>query len=153
MPRTTDDPALAHILDLLAPWAQVSARRLFGGWGLYRGALMFALIADDVLYFKCGANLRLAAGERELTLFSYTRTTKPAKASEKAEAKKEAPGKTPPKAAGRVVSLGYAQVPADVLEESEWLSFWAEAAYNDALLARRGQSRNAQPSKPKKRKR
>lgn len=43
---------LDFILDQLSKWGNVSARRMFGGAGLYRDGKMFALIADDVVYLK-----------------------------------------------------------------------------------------------------
>lgn len=41
-----------HLTDLLDPLGGVTMRRMFGGLGLWRHGLMFALVADDVLYFK-----------------------------------------------------------------------------------------------------
>lgn len=37
---------------MLAPLGDVRARRMFGGHGIYLDGLMFALIADEVLYFR-----------------------------------------------------------------------------------------------------
>ena len=47
-----------YALDLLAPLGGVSARAMFGGFGLYRGGVIFALIADDTLYLKAGGALQ-----------------------------------------------------------------------------------------------
>ena len=47
-----------HVLELMAPWAAVRARRMFGGYGLYRDTTMFALVADDTLYLKADAASR-----------------------------------------------------------------------------------------------
>ena len=58
---------LAHVLELMQPWAPVSARAMFGGHGLYRDARMFALIVDDTLYLKADDTTRAnfaAAGSR-----------------------------------------------------------------------------------------
>ena len=41
-----------YVLDLLKVLGPVSAKRMFGGAGLYYDGSFFALIADDVLYFK-----------------------------------------------------------------------------------------------------
>ena len=41
-----------HVLDLLTPLGPVTAPRMFGGFGIYLDGVMFALIADDVLYLK-----------------------------------------------------------------------------------------------------
>ena len=43
---------LAYVLDQLSGWGGVSARKMFGGAGLYRDGKMFGLIADDVTYLK-----------------------------------------------------------------------------------------------------
>ncbi|WP_119679044.1 TfoX/Sxy family protein [Indioceanicola profundi] len=41
-----------YLLELLAPLGEVKARAMFGGYGLSLDGLTFALVADDVLYFK-----------------------------------------------------------------------------------------------------
>lgn len=132
-----DDAFVGHVAELLAPWAAISPRRMFGGWGLYRGALMFALVAEDVLYLKCGDALRMLAGGQELPLFTYEKQEPPKKKGDKPKMKK--------------VSLSYAAVPADVLEDGDALCKWADAAFADALASRKGASKNAQPGKPRKR--
>ena len=48
-------PFIAHMLDLLSPLGAVRARAMFGGWGIYCDDQMFALIADDELFFKADA--------------------------------------------------------------------------------------------------
>ena len=35
--------------------ARITARRMFGGWGVYADALFFALISDDRLWLKADA--------------------------------------------------------------------------------------------------
>ena len=44
-----------YVVGLMADWAPVTARKMFGGYGLYREGLMFALIADDQLFFQADA--------------------------------------------------------------------------------------------------
>lgn len=51
MPRPPS-PFVEHLLDLLSGFGEVSARRMFGGYGIYRDGLMFGLVADDELYLK-----------------------------------------------------------------------------------------------------
>ena len=43
---------LAYVLDQLSGWGGVTARKMFGGAGLYRDGTIFGLIADDVAYLK-----------------------------------------------------------------------------------------------------
>lgn len=45
-----------YVMELMAGWATVSARKMFGGYGLYREGLMFALIVEDELFLKADAN-------------------------------------------------------------------------------------------------
>jgi DNA transformation protein len=46
------DEFIDYVIDQLAAWGEVSARKMFGGAGLYRDETMFGLIADDVAYLK-----------------------------------------------------------------------------------------------------
>lgn len=50
--KALEDGFTSHVLDLLAEWDDVSARRMFSGQGLFFHGLMFAIIFDDVLYLK-----------------------------------------------------------------------------------------------------
>lgn len=40
------------ICESLAPLGDLTVRRMFGGYGVYCDGLFFAIVADDVLYFK-----------------------------------------------------------------------------------------------------
>ena len=41
-----------HVLEMMSCCGPVCARSMFGGYGLYRDNLMFALISEDTLYIK-----------------------------------------------------------------------------------------------------
>jgi DNA transformation protein len=41
-----------YALELVAGLGKVESKRMFGGAGLYRNGVMFALLDDDVLYFR-----------------------------------------------------------------------------------------------------
>lgn len=89
----------------------VSARRMFGGFGLYHQGLVFALIVDDQLYFKIDDESLpdfLAAGCQP---FTY-------------------------EARGSRVSLRYYEAPAEVFDEPEVMGDWARRAFAVALRAR-----------------
>ncbi len=49
---------LEYILERLAAAGPVTARRMFGGVGLYFGSTFFALIDNDTLYFKVNEKTR-----------------------------------------------------------------------------------------------
>jgi len=46
------DEFINYVIDQLAGWGEVTARRMFGGAGLYCDGKMFGLVADDVAYLK-----------------------------------------------------------------------------------------------------
>jgi len=114
---------LAYVVDQLREFGVVSARRMFGGAGLYREGLFFGLVADDTLYLKVDDANR---------------------------ADYEAAGMGPfrPVQEGKSYAMGFYEVPADVLEEPEALARWAGKAYEVAL-----RKRAAAPERKKERKR
>jgi DNA transformation protein len=102
---------LGYILDQLAGFGDVVSRRMFGGAGLYRDGMMFALIAGDVLYLKVDDSNR---------------------------ADYEATGRGPFQPyRDRKTVLPYYEVPVDVVENRDELAAWAEKAYAVALRTRR----------------
>lgn len=52
MPPATPSDFVRMVCESLVPLGDVSARRMFGGYGLYCDGLFFALVADETLYFK-----------------------------------------------------------------------------------------------------
>ena len=61
------------VLESLQPLRGVSARRMFGGWGIYKDGVMFALIAYDTLYFKVDDGNRQAYEDGGPALFHLQR--------------------------------------------------------------------------------
>lgn len=45
-----------YVVELISGWANISVRKMFGGYSLYREGLMFALISNDELFFKVDAD-------------------------------------------------------------------------------------------------
>jgi DNA transformation protein and related proteins len=93
----------------------VRARSMFGGVGVYAGDLFFALMDDDVLYFKVDSSNRGRFEERGMGPFR------------------------PSGDSGEVMQ--YYEVPADVLEDVDELASWVEASVAVARKAKRGRSR------------
>ena len=108
-----------YILDQLAALPALNARRMFGGVGLYSGESFFALIDDDVLFFKVDDANRDDYVSRNMKAFMPI------------------PGKA---------SFGYFQVPAEVIEEAEELARWARRSVEVAL---RAGVKKARPAKKK----
>lgn len=111
-----------YVIDLLSTMGPVRARRMFGGGGLYLDDTMFAIVADDELYFKTDNGNRgdfEAAGAKP---FSYTRGEK-------------------------TFAMSYHRVPEEVMEEPDDLSVWARRAWDAAR--RSGTKKKNKKGKPK----
>lgn len=98
---------LDFVLDQLAPLGPVRARRMFGGGGLYLSDTMFAIVSEDVLYFKVDDGNRAAFEDAGMGPFTY-------------------------ESRGRSVALSYYEVPPDLVEEPDALNDWARAAWEAA---------------------
>lgn len=100
----TIDDATRLIIGLLSPLGPVSARRLFGTWGLYLEDRIFGLVHDGIAYFRTDrttADRYAAYGSQP---FMYRR------------------------ADGRRTVMQYHEVPADVLEDCDEACAWAYEA-------------------------
>ena len=102
-----------YVMELLAPLGPVSSRAMFGGLGLYYSDTMFALVADEVLYFKVDDANRGDFEQAGAGPFEY-----------------QAKG-------GKRAVMAYYQVPAEVLEDTEDILVWARKAVDVALRARK----------------
>src|SRR5689334_6872532 len=90
-----------YLLEQLAPLGEVSAKSMFGGWGIYHEGRMFALVADDTLYIKVDDANRADFEREKLRPFRYER-------------------------AGRTVAaMSYFEPPADAIDDRELLCEWA----------------------------
>ena len=65
-------PLIQSYLDLLAPLGGVSAKRMFGGHGFYKGGLMFALEAFNRLFIKADETNRDRFTAADCEPFTYT---------------------------------------------------------------------------------
>jgi DNA transformation protein len=123
---------VAHVLELLAPLGGVSARRMFGGFGIYRDGLMFALVADDVLYLKADGENRddfEAAGSAPFAYQTRARSTLATRADTRARQSDTPARRTQ-------VVMSYWRAPDEALERADTMATWARSAYSAALRAR-----------------
>lgn len=100
-----------YILDLLSDVGGVTSRSMFGGFGLYKGGVMFSLIADDVLYYKVGPDNLGDYEAADSEPFTYSGKSKP-------------------------IQMSYWRLPEDVLEDADDLRNWTLKAYDCALKAK-----------------
>jgi DNA transformation protein len=100
-----------HLRELFAPFGPVSVRRMFGGAGVYADGLMFALVAEGIVYFKADDET-IPAFERERSApFSYVGAN------------------------GRSVALSYWRLPDRLYDDADAFAEWARAAHAAARRA------------------
>ena len=101
-----------YLADMLAPWSTVEIKRMFGGLGAWRDGTFFALITDDIVYFKVDADTRREYANRQSEAFSY-----------------------------RIVKYGVPnlkiidslwRVPDEILDDPASLAIWAQKAFDIA---------------------
>jgi DNA transformation protein len=119
MPVT--DSFVAFVLEQLDPVGDIASKRMFGGVGIYAGDLFFALLDNDVLYFKVDDSNRADFESAGMGPFQ------------------------PYGPAGEVMK--YYQVPVAVLEDPDELAGWAAKA----IAVARAKKGRAKKSSPKKR--
>jgi len=98
-----------YLLEILEPFAGVTAKSMFGGYGVFKEGLMFALVADDTLYFKVDDFNRFEFERLNLGPFIYMKGDKP-------------------------MPMSYYKAPESALDNSEEMVRWALARYELANL-------------------
>lgn len=90
--------------DLLRDIPGITARAMFGGFGVYKDRKIFAIIVDDELYFKVGDSNRHEYESRGSKPFTYH-------------------GKS-----GKPVQMSYWKLPVEVMDDPEMLKKWMNAS-------------------------
>ena len=91
--------------DLLSPLERVTARAMFGGFGIYKDGVIFGIIVDDELYFKVDETNRAEYEAIASKPFVYS-----------------AKG-------GKKMTMSYWNIPSDVLEDADELMRLARKSY------------------------
>ena len=103
---------VSHVLDLLELLGPVSARRMFGGYGIFLDGSMFALVAGDTLFLKVDDASRGEFEAAGLEPFRYMKK-------------------------GKAYQMSYHAAPEDALEDAELLREWARKAVDAAFRSAR----------------
>ncbi|MEO1593060.1 MAG: TfoX/Sxy family protein [Cyanobacteria bacterium J06632_22] len=123
MPSADSAAFKDEMVALLNQVAPVTARSMFGGYGLYTSGTMFALIADTTLYFKVDASNQSDYEAEEMQPFTYE-------------------GK------GKPIQMSYWELPQRLLGEPEQLQSWLEKSLAAARLGKSKSRRKAKGSEP-----
>ena len=101
------------VADQLAGLGPVTVRSMFGGAGIFLDGVMFALIADDVLYFKADDRTRERYDAEGLGAFAYNK-------------------------GGRILRMSYYEVPDRIYDDPAEMADWARDAHGAAMKAKAG---------------
>ncbi|QCI68575.1 TfoX/Sxy family protein [Phreatobacter stygius] len=123
MPGGLLDPDF--LVDLFQPFATISVRAMFGGQGIMREGLMFALVDGGVIYLKSDAETDAAFAAEGLELFVMT--TK----------------------AGKQMPMNYRRMPEACFDDEASLQRWAGHAWGAALRAAARKPAKAKAAKGK----
>ncbi len=106
---------VSYVVDLMQSIGPVRAKAMFGGHGVFLDELMFALVADNILYLKVDKETETEFKDRGLDAFAYQKKGK--------------------ETSYKAIKMSYYQVPEEALEDSEEMNLWANKAYSVALRA------------------
>jgi DNA transformation protein len=101
---------VAYVVDLMQSLGPVSAKRMFGGHGIFVEGLMFGLVADGVLYLKVDEQSLPEFEARGLSAFTYDKR-------------------------GTQYRMSYYQAPDEALDNAEEMALWARRGCSAALRA------------------
>jgi DNA transformation protein len=118
-----DTSEIDHLLELLEPFGPLTARRMFGGWGIYAGGPIVAIVIDGELLLKTDPATRAVFEQAGCRPFVY-------------------------RAKGREVPMSYWSVPEAALDSAEAMQPWARLALEAAARAA-----TAKPARGRTRKR
>src|SRR5215813_13091032 len=104
------------VLEQMGRVTPVTGKSMFGGVGIYAEGLFFALIAEDRLYFKVD----------DISRLDFERL-----------------GMEPFRPFGDDSAMGYYEVPADVVEDSDQLAIWMRKAISVASNGKRTRTRRS----------
>ena len=104
---------LDFIKEQFQDFGPVSVRRMFGGAGIFRDGLMFALVVDETLYLKADAVSQGDFEAQSLPPFSYAAR------------------------GGKRTVMAYWRAPEACLDDRDAMTDWAGKAFGAALRARK----------------
>jgi DNA transformation protein len=96
-----------YIKELLEPIGEITCRAMFGGYGIYKDGIIFAIVDDNELYLKASNEVAKIFEDAGCEQFSY-------------QGKKG------------LVKMCYWKVPSEILEDESILFSWAKLAIKSA---------------------
>jgi DNA transformation protein len=110
----------AWVRELFADLGSVHVRKMFGGAGVYAQGVMFALIADDVVYLKTDTAMRGELAALGAAPFLWMRPSD-----------------------GKAIDMGYWRLPEAASDDPDAAVVWGRRALAVALAVKAGAPRRA----------
>lgn len=102
---------IEFLKEQMADFGPVTHKRMFGGAGLYRDGVIFALVVDDALYLKADAESRPLFEAEDLKPFTYGTKN------------------------GEKIITSYCRAPERCLDDRDDMTEWCRIAWGAALRA------------------
>lgn len=118
-------PFVESLLDLLAPFGGVEARRMFGGYGIYKDGLFIGLVDGEQLFLRVDDETRPRFEERGLAPFTFAYPD------------------------GRTITMKYHLAPEEALSSPMRMKPWAQLAIEAARRAAVEKPRKRRQAKEK----
>ena len=112
MPSKQESEFKTFIVEIMQVVGPVTARSMFGGFGLFLDGLMIGLIANQSLYLKFDDVSRKQFEALDLKPFTYIKKDKP-------------------------MDMSYYEAPESVFDNMEEMRLWGNEAYSAALRSRK----------------
>ncbi|QOL19903.1 TfoX/Sxy family protein [Candidatus Bodocaedibacter vickermanii] len=100
-----------NVINALSPFGDITARRMFGGYGIYKNGIIIALMDEDEVYFKSIPATEPLYQSFDSYPFVYEGQRRP-------------------------VKMSYWHVPQTIFNDPILLEKWVETAYHSALAAK-----------------
>lgn len=107
------EPFHEFVQELFSGLGAIHIRRMFGGAGVFREGIMFALLADETIYLKADETLRSRLMQEGGEAFLYVRS-----------------------ADSRPIDLGYVSMPTHAMDDPEDAAGWGRLAFEVAVAAK-----------------
>lgn len=110
----SENEFVSYLLELLEPIGNIRAKKMFGGYGIYKNDVIFSIVADEIFYLKADDVNRKDFEKLGLQKFTYRK-----------------------KSGDKDFSMSYYQAPEHAMEDSQELCSWAEKSIEAALRAKK----------------
>jgi len=109
-----------ELAEVFERFGRVSARRMFGGHGIFHEGRMFGLVSGERLYLKTDEESRAEFEAKGLAPFEYMRS-------------------------GKLTPTSYVEAPPEIYEDREEAARWARLAW-EAVLRKGGAAARQKPA-------